>query len=239
MGVSLQHFRENQNLLEDPQLYRQRICEDFAVLLAQSWHFDVNSLPKGVVGKTLKARLQMLSDELPVRFLPVAKFLLRQLPVIESLPWVLTHGDLVASNILLDMSSGHLSGLVDWAEAEILPFGVCLYGLEELLGEMTPKGFSYCPNANSIRDLFWTCLLKKVPELQYHLTAVSLARDLGVLLWHGIAFDEGKIDRVVQEGRDDEEIAYLDTFLDVSIERVMDLSLIQAEQVVDVVVARC
>ena len=55
-----------------------------------------------------------------------------------------------------------------------------------------------------------------IPELRLDtvLEAVKLSRDLGVLLWHGIAFDDGAIDRVVQEGRDIDEIHRLDAFLD-------------------------
>lgn len=220
LGISLKGFRATARHFPNAQLCRERMCQDFALLLARSWHYGKESIPKGMVGSSLEARLEMLSTRLPSRFRAVAKHLLSQLALIESLPWVIQHGDLVASNIMLDPSTGQLSGLVDWAEAEILPFGICLYGLEELLGEMTSQGFLYCSNASLLRELFWKTLLQSIPELESNLTAVSMARDLGVLLWHGIAFDDGKIDRVVEEGRDDEEIAYLDTFLDVSIGRV-------------------
>lgn len=47
---------------------------------------------------------------------------------------MLTHGGLLPANVALDAGSGALRGLVDWAEAEWLPFGVCLYGLEHLCG---------------------------------------------------------------------------------------------------------
>ena len=56
------------------------------------------------------------------------------------------------------------------------------------------------------------------------LESVKLARDLGVLLWHGIAFDDGAINRVVQEGRDIEEIHRLDAFLDLSQYQSLDLA---------------
>jgi hypothetical protein len=69
-----------------------------------------------------------------------------------------------------------------------------------------------------MRALFWTELQRHLPELEQQsvLDAVKLARDLGVLLWHGIAFDNGAIDRVVQEDRDIEEVRRLDAFLDLS-----------------------
>ena len=39
---------------------------------------------------------------------------------------------------------------------------------------------------------------------------VELVRVLDILLWHGLAYDDGKLNRVVCEGRDDEEIQRLD-----------------------------
>jgi hypothetical protein len=43
--------------------------------------------------------------------------------------------------------------------------------------------------------------------------AVELARDVGVLLWHGLAWDDGRIDRVVEPGKDENELAHLNAFL--------------------------
>ncbi|KAH6636592.1 hypothetical protein F5144DRAFT_601322 [Chaetomium tenue] len=42
---------------------------------------------------------------------------------------------------------------------------------------------------------------------------VEMARLLGLLLWYGIAFDGGALNRVVEEGRDDEELQKLELFL--------------------------
>jgi hypothetical protein len=117
-----------------------------------------------------------------------------------------------------------LLGLVDWAEAERLPFGITIYGLEEFLGEITAAGFQYHQDASDLRTIFWEQLINGIPELQNPrvLKAAKLARDLGVLLWDGIAFDNGAIDRVVQEGKDVDEIYRLDAFLDTSNSQVMD-----------------
>jgi hypothetical protein len=125
---------------------------------------------------------------------------------------------------MVDPSTGRLTGFVDWAEAELLPFGICLYGLEEILGEMTPDGFQYCPDASDLREIFWAELAEKIPEMRESavVEAVKLSRDLGVLLWHGIAFDNGAIDRVVQEGRDIDEIHRLHAFLDSSEQQRLD-----------------
>ena len=34
------------------------------------------------------------------------------------------------------ITTGQITGIIDWAEAEVLPFGLALYGLENLLGYM-------------------------------------------------------------------------------------------------------
>lgn len=85
-----------------------------------------------------------------------------------------------------------LTGLVDWAEGEWLPFGVGLYGVEELLGRMVEDGeggrrFEYWPDADRLRAVFWEALVAEVPELVEgsELRArVEKARLLGLLLWY-------------------------------------------------------
>lgn len=124
------------------------------------------------------------------------------------------HGDLIPENILVHPKTGGLTGLVDWAEAERLLFGICIYGLEEFLGEITPSGFHYHPNASELRTLFWTKLARLIPSLCQEgiLESGKLARELGVMLWHGIAFDNGALDRVIQ-GRNISEIHRLEAFM--------------------------
>jgi hypothetical protein len=224
-GVSFKHFQASQSVMARSARQRIELCKDFAALLAKSWHNDgAENLPLGQVGKSLVTRLKSLSTDLPPRFQPAVRNVLKNLHRIEALPWVLTHGDIVAANIMVHPSTGVLTGLVDWAEAERLPFGTCLYGLEEILGKMTATGFQYHGDAEELRVLFWAELQKHVSDLEQKpvLEAVKLARDLGVLLWHGIAFDNGAIDRVVQESRDVEEIQRLDAFLDLAADKCLD-----------------
>jgi hypothetical protein len=183
----------------------------------------------------------MMKDILPQRFRPVVEEVLGDLPTIEMLPWVLTHGDVSPDNLMVEGRSrsgrhrgtgwrpGSFRGLLDWAESEYLPFGVGFYGVEELLGQsvrhwhpgeqsdsVARSRFAYYPSAESLRRLFWDELQSAIPTLVSNRgfrTAVEQARLLGILLWHGFAFDDGKLDRVVEEGRDDEEIQKLDLFL--------------------------
>jgi len=43
--------------------------------------------------------------------------------------------------------------------------------------------------------------------------SVLVAKEVGILLWHGFAWDEGRIDRVVDERDDGEEVEMLRAFL--------------------------
>lgn len=143
----------------------------------------------------------------------------------------MNHGDLIPSNILIDEDTWEITGLVDWAEAEYLPFGTCLYGFEHFLGFLTE--FSLAPSSNDetssipgiaptftyfddetrLRDLFWKCLFEAVPDIQTRQEDVTMMRDLGVLLWYGYAWDDGAIDRVVNEESDAVEVVCLRAFL--------------------------
>lgn len=192
---------------------------------------------RGRLGGSLRLRLEMMRDRLPARFRPVALDVLGDLDRIEALPWVLTHGDVVSDNIMVEAAGGHhhrgtgwwpgtLRGLIDWAESEYLPFGVGLYGVEELFGQSVRvwdgaadrvnERFAYYPEAGDLRRLFWQELEGAVPPLVNDRElrgAVEQARCLGILLWRGFAFDDGRIDRVVEEGRDQGEVQRLDMFL--------------------------
>jgi hypothetical protein len=91
-----------------------------------------------------------------------------------------------------------LAGMIDWAEGEYLPFGVGLYGVEEVLGRMVVdvpaiKGekkrrrFEYHPHAGRLREVFWEELEAAVPALvedKELRKRVEKARLLGLLLWY-------------------------------------------------------
>lgn len=218
-GVSFKDFRASNTSLATNTETRAILCKDFAAFLAVGWHRrGCISLPRGIVGSSLLSRLELLCKDLPIRFQPLAKRIRKDMRFIEAMPWVLTHGDIIPSNIMINPLTQHLTGLVDWAEAEPLPFGTCFYGLEEILGEITPTGFHYHANVTYLRKVFWTEIVTLIPELKQDelMRTVRLARDLGVLLWHGIAWDDGAINRVVMEERDEDadEIRRLDAFLD-------------------------
>lgn len=306
-GISLAELNRSPCSQAQELYHRAPLIESFASVIAQglsSSHYSHLTAPRGKIGSSICHRLQMMQRELPPRFRPAVDAVLDALPRIEALPWVLTHGDIVPSNIIVNFCSHSsstsqlkerrpiISGLIDWEEAEYLPFGVGIYGLEEFLGiqvspsvtnisvdenggnepalssttlpspssafssgvsggKYPPPGskFQYFPDAESLRSLFWTELEKRArnyfqspslppptrdtttpnpeplpppvliangdpsPTWPQFMETVKLARTLGILLWHGIAFDDGRLDRVVSEGKDDEEIQRLDMHL--------------------------
>ena len=75
-----------------------------------------------------------------------------------------------------------------------------------------PK-WTYFNGATQLRKLFWSRFFDAVPESEAQMGDVRVMRDVGVLLWHGIAWDNGAIDRVVNDGEDVEELVKLRAFL--------------------------
>lgn len=205
---------------------QQRICradspmEDTPRMLSQC---------KGKVGSSILSRLEKLSEHLSDRDLRrTAKNTLERILTMNKYPVVLNHGDLIPSNILVDEDTWEMTGLVDWAEAEYLPFGTCLYGLELLLGDLTAAptvsdlpgeshkatSFRYSEHAASLRSIFWEHMFEMIPEAEAAAKDLRTMRDLGVLLWYGYAWDNGAINRVVNEIDDPVEMVCLRAFLD-------------------------
>lgn len=216
---SLVEFRARESRSGVAKAQRRRIVQDFASFHATAWRHakaGADVVPKGRVGSSIRWRLGLMASSVPGRFQRFVTDLAAELPAIEALPWALSHGDFLPSNILVSPTEGGFSGLLDWAEAEYLPFGVGMYGLEELLGENRHGMFAYYKEAHTLRRLFWSILLAQVPQLSEDprmLRTVKAAQTLGILLWNAIAFDDGQLNRAVEEGRDSAEIQKLDMFL--------------------------
>lgn len=231
---------------------RERLVESFASVLARAWPVaerasrhrrdsvvfptsgpsweeveDFSPKCRGKVGARMTQKLAQLASELPDQSTRErARSTLERLSGIHDWPIVLTHGDLIPSNVLVDEETGEVVGLVDWTEAEWLPFGMCLYGLEYVVRSLQPQAsagqnpvegwkFVYREDATRLRGLFYDTLLSLVPELGARKEDLEVMRDTGVLLWCGYAWDEGAIDRVVDEVSDGEELAKLRAFLDI------------------------
>jgi hypothetical protein len=69
--------------------------------------------------------------------------------------WVLNHDDLLEMNIHVDEATGHITGIVDWADAKIAPFGTSFWGLQTLLGVQTSSAWLWHPAHDNLRTEFW------------------------------------------------------------------------------------
>lgn len=80
------------------------------------------------------------------------------------------------------------------------------------------KRWVYYGCADELRRGFWGALGARVDEVAEGgvSEALGLARDVGVLLWYGFAWDGGAVDRVVNARDDADEVVCLEAFLGVA-----------------------
>ncbi|KAJ4860466.1 phosphotransferase enzyme family domain-containing protein [Trichoderma breve] len=226
-GIPLSEFRTRRKMNgreADDKIYNRRLMRGLAKVFAMGFRGrqplgDVamlaGSISKGRIGESMRWRLGLLNGLPGEDLLRHVSEAQSRLDSIEASDWCLTHGDVLPGNMMVDAKTGRLTGLIDWAEAEWLPFGMALYGVEEVLGEHVPsEGFRYYHNHEELRQVFWSKFLSLTRREGIQLRQVEAARKLGILLWRGIAFDDGRIDRVVEAGRDDSEIQKLRLFLE-------------------------
>lgn len=91
----------------------------------------------------IQSSFDLLARNLLSHFAQNLERIRKELPSIfsKALPFVLSHGDLNMMNLLVNPETGNITGIVDWAESRILPFGFALYGLEHFLGRMDSEGW--------------------------------------------------------------------------------------------------
>ena len=125
---------------------------------------------------------------------------------------MLTHGDLCEMNLLVDSETSNIKGIVDWAEARILPFGFSLWGLENVLECMNSEGWHYYDNSHELEDLFrqtfWG-LAHKVSETDVQL--VRAARMAGLFCRYGFIVEGRAVIKAVDQS-DTSFFLYLDAF---------------------------
>lgn len=219
----------------DPRTFKQcqGLVRDLTLYFARAW--DGGQMPTssavrqchGRVGKSMVSRLRKLEKDLPVPALRVKARRTRQAVergLLDAVPIGVNHGDFLPSNLLVDPSSWTIKGYIDWAEAEVLPSGICLYGLEHILGYVEDADgngkrgkphFVYYEQAEELRGTFWEEFEQLVPAVKRTdvRKALDLSRDVGILLWKGFAWDDGAINRVINLEDDLEEVACLEAWL--------------------------
>ncbi|RMY90114.1 hypothetical protein D0864_06315 [Hortaea werneckii] len=219
----------------DPQALKRckDVIRDLTWYFARAWyggHMATSSAIQechGKVGKSMVSRLRKLEMDLP---LPAMRQKARRTReaveqgILDAVPVGLNYGDFLPSNLLVDPSSWRIKSYIDWAEAEVLPSGICLYGLEHILGyiegqnneEKSGKSqFVYYEQAEELRRIFWEEFGHLVPAVKGTdvRKALDLSRDVGILLWKGFAWDDGAIDRVVNLKDDLGEVTCLEAWL--------------------------
>lgn len=104
----------------------------------------------------------------------------------------MNHGDLCDTNIIIDPLTGKLSGVIDWAEGSILPFGCALWGLETVLGRFDfEKGeWVYDEQREDLEDLFWETFRSHVGSLNpAQERGITVARLTGLFFRHAFKFN--------------------------------------------------
>ncbi|KAI0117661.1 hypothetical protein F4776DRAFT_276803 [Hypoxylon sp. NC0597] len=106
---------------------------------------------------------------------------------ILSLPMVLLHRDFGTYNIMTDEKSFHLISAVDWAEADIAPFGLNIHSLEALMGKLHLRdGWIRYDDYTVLQDIFWDTFKREVEDLMEDtIQTIKLARIIGLLLSRG------------------------------------------------------
>ncbi|KAL2023185.1 hypothetical protein VTK56DRAFT_3308 [Thermocarpiscus australiensis] len=168
---------------------RRNLIGDIAHFMALSWKAPrpVNSEYRDPLRQTYTRDLRLLYAALPSRFQSIIQTCLNSIGDIMSLPMVLLHRDFGSCSIIVDETTCHLVGVVDWAEAEICPFGMNLHSLQSLTGKLHPRnGWTRFEDYDALQDVFWERFKQEVGGLSDdQLRTIKLARALGLLLSSG------------------------------------------------------
>ncbi|KAL7959373.1 hypothetical protein V8C34DRAFT_323048 [Trichoderma compactum] len=168
---------------------RKAFMADIARFFAISWKTPrkVDSEYRDQLGQTYTKELRRLLSALPNRFHAIIEQCIRSMGDVMSLPMVLLHRDFGTCNIMVDATSCHLVGVIDWAEAEICPFGLNLETLQAFTGKLHLRdGWSRYQDYGDLQDTFWTVFTQEVGGLtEAKIQAIKLARVTGLLLSHG------------------------------------------------------
>ncbi|KAI1308062.1 hypothetical protein F5Y03DRAFT_351020 [Xylaria venustula] len=178
---------------------RQTI-QDFAKFFALAWNNrQTLELPPGLQHEYI-ASIDKLSPTLPDNLRPIIDTVKQDLHILfrPDFPIALQHGDLLENNIHVEESSGHISGVVDWHDAFIAPFGLSLGGMEIFLGVQTHKNWHLHPSHLYLRQQFWDTfysMIGQVSELDRR--SIEVARLMGLLRAHG--FERNGVSKVYLE----------------------------------------
>lgn len=99
---------------------------------------------------------------------------------------VINHWDILENNIHVDIQTGHLTGIVDWGDAEVGPFALQLWGLENIIGIRTTTEMRFHSQHVQLRRLFWQKFYRKIGDVSESVKeAIHTARMIGIFLANG------------------------------------------------------
>ncbi|KAK3291611.1 uncharacterized protein B0H64DRAFT_366987 [Chaetomium fimeti] len=208
------YFDISLSLMDHDLDHRLATVHGLARFFTQSWQNGTGSRPNP---KSIAAAFEVccssfdyLRRNLPSRFQNTITQVRDSLPALFSreYPWVPTHGDLSERNILANPATGEITGIIDWAEAGILPFGFALYALDSLLGYL---GWVFYHAADYLRDEFWRVFREVVGGVsQSEMELIQLARQVGLFLRYGIPYKPGRKGVVGVGGANNTSLKILD-----------------------------
>ncbi|GIZ48181.1 hypothetical protein CKM354_001125400 [Cercospora kikuchii] len=169
---------------------------DMAKFYAAAWKCPQKPSPERVlaVRQECETKLLELANSSPAPLQIHISESRAALDDIFELPWVLTHDDLSSMNLLMEAATGHLKGIVDWADAAIWPFGVALWGVESILGYDSPDGWTWLDDeAQTCRASFSATFQQEADGISAdQLILIEKTRNLGLLLRYGFVWRDGK-----------------------------------------------
>jgi hypothetical protein len=215
--TSLQHSNTVEDFARYVELYATSDRADCTGrFFAASWkHRQIKPLDVAeTIHKDCEQKLELLSRVLPVRYTESLSKARTELPLLftSAYPLVLSHDDLCEMNILVDLNSGHITGIIDWAEARILPFGFSLWGFENVLGFMDSQGWHYYNNHRELEKCFWQAFEQSVGGVsEADRQAIRVARMVGFFLRYGFVWEDGV--RQIPAKESDSSLKYLDALV--------------------------
>ncbi|KAF2433742.1 hypothetical protein EJ08DRAFT_706182 [Tothia fuscella] len=169
---------------------RKNLMTDIARFMALLWKApqQVSSEYRETLCQKYTSELQLLLSSLPEHLRHTVQRCLDQLDSVLSLPMVLLHRDFGTSNILVEDKSCHLTGVIDWAEAEICPFGQNLHSLEAFTGTLRlGNGWKHYEDYKDLQVIFWDTFSDEIGGEWCLETkrAIEISRVMGLLLSQG------------------------------------------------------
>ncbi|RAK88357.1 hypothetical protein BO79DRAFT_266500 [Aspergillus costaricaensis CBS 115574] len=191
--------------------WRENLVIDVAKFFALSWKSPqiVDQSYRDSLYHQYKSELELLLISLPDRFRPLIQKSISSLHAIFSLPMVLLHRDFGVCNNMVNETTCNLVGVVDWAEAEVAPFGLNLHFHQRLISKVHLKtGWVRYDGYLTLEDIFWSKFKKEAGGLSDEtIKTMEAARIVRLLLSRGFTSRLSKNTEPVPI-RDDESGVY-------------------------------